>query len=144
MEAEPFGFGLGNSGPVSGLGGRSTDLLEGHGLTSETQYNVLVKELGLPGLLLWPLLAGYVIFLIVTGIRRVRDPDLLICLAGALAMFLVLPIDGTAALPVDRRGDRPVLLVCDRYRRVLVRRSRARAQRLALRTGYDARLTAAA
>jgi hypothetical protein len=97
VKAEPFGFGLGNSGPVSGLGGHSTNLFEGKGLSSETQYNVLVKELGLPGLILWPLLVFYVMFVTLTGMRRVRDPDTAICLAGAMAPFFVLPIEGTAA-----------------------------------------------
>ncbi len=95
--AEPFGFGLGNSGPVGGFGGRNTNLLEGHSLTSETEYNVLVKELGVPGVLLWPALVFYVIFLTLAGIRRVRDPDIAICLAGTLATFFVLPIAASAA-----------------------------------------------
>ncbi len=97
VAAEPFGFGLGNSGPVGGFGGKNMNLLEGHNLTSETEFNVLVKELGAPGLVLWPLLAFYVIFLTVTGIRHVRDGDLVVCLAGALATFLVLPIEATTA-----------------------------------------------
>jgi hypothetical protein len=97
VAAEPLGFGLGNSGPVSGFGGKITNLLEGHGLTSETQYNVLVKELGLPGLLLWPATALYVMGLIALGMRRVRDPDLAICLAAALAVFFVLPIEAFTA-----------------------------------------------
>jgi len=97
VAAEPFGFGLGNSGPVSGFGGRNSDLLEGHGLTSETQYNVLVKELGLPGLVLWPLMTLYVMFVIARGMRRVRDPDLALCLAGTLATFFVLPLEGATA-----------------------------------------------
>jgi hypothetical protein len=97
VEAAPLGFGLGNSGPVSGFGGKAnTNLLEGHGLTSETEYNVLVKELGAPGLLLWPLLAIYVSLLIARRMRRVRDGELAICLAGALAAFIPLPIEGTS------------------------------------------------
>jgi hypothetical protein len=97
VAAEPLGFGLGTAGPVGGFGGRVTDLLEGHGLTSETQYNVLVKELGLPGLILWPVLTLYVMFLIASRMRYVRDPDLTICLAGALATFFVLPIEAFTA-----------------------------------------------
>jgi hypothetical protein len=95
--ASPLGYGLGTSGPVSGLGGaKNQNLLEGHGLTSETQYNVLVKELGAPGLILWPLIAIYVGLLIVRRIRRIRDPELAICLAGTFAAFLPLIIDGSA------------------------------------------------
>jgi hypothetical protein len=93
--AEPFGFGLGNSGAVSGLGGNANkDLLEGHGLTSETEYNVLIKELGVPGLLLWPAMIFYVSLLTFKGIKRIRDPDLAICLAGMMAAFVPLPIEG--------------------------------------------------
>ncbi len=95
--ASPLGFGLGNSGPVSNLGGSSanTNLLEGHGLTSETQYNVLIKELGVPGLLLWPAMIFYVSALTFKRIRRIRDPDLAILLAGAMAPLVPLPIEGS-------------------------------------------------
>jgi hypothetical protein len=93
--ASPLGFGLGNSGAVGNFGGSAnTNLLEGHGLTSETQYNVLVKELGAPGLILWPLLSIYVSVLILTRARWIRDGELAICLAGALAAFIPLPIEG--------------------------------------------------
>jgi hypothetical protein len=95
VAAQPFGFGLGNSGPVSGLGGKSNNLLEGHGLTSETQYNVLVKELGAPGLILWPLIVIYVSIFVIRRMRRVRDGELALLLAGALAAFIPLPIEGT-------------------------------------------------
>jgi hypothetical protein len=96
VAGSPLGYGLGNSGSVAGLGGPETNsnLLEGHGLTSETQYNVLVKELGAPGLLLWPLIAICVGLLIVRRIRSIRDPELAVCLAGALAAFAPLLIEG--------------------------------------------------
>lgn len=95
VEASPLGFGLGNSGAVSGFGGSAnTNLLEGHGLTSETEYNVLVKELGLPGLILWPLLSIYVSLLVVRRMRWIRDSELAICLAGTVAAFIPLPIEG--------------------------------------------------
>jgi hypothetical protein len=98
VAGSPLGYGLGNSGSVSGLGGPETNanLLEGHGLTSETEYNVLVKELGAPGLLLWPLIAIYVSVLIVRRIRSVRDPELALCLAGALASFAPLLLEGSS------------------------------------------------
>lgn len=97
VAGSPLGYGLGNSGSVSGLGGaKNTDLLEGHGLTSETEYNVLVKELGAPGLILWPLIVIYVSLLIVRRIRSIRDPELAVCLAGALASFPPLIIEGSS------------------------------------------------
>jgi hypothetical protein len=96
VAASPLGFGLGNSGSAAGRLKSNTNLLEGHGLTSETEYNVLVKELGAPGLILWPLISIYVSLLIVRRMRKVRDGDLAICLAGALAAFIPLPIEGTS------------------------------------------------
>jgi hypothetical protein len=102
-ETAPLGFGLGNSGPVSGLGGSTANknLIEGHGLTSESQYNVLVKELGAPGLILWPLMVIYVSWLMVTGMHRIRDPDIAICLAGTMASFPLLLIQGLNAFLLE-------------------------------------------
>ncbi len=95
--AAPLGFGLGNSGAVSGFGGSAnTNLLEGHGLTSETEYNVLIKELGVPGLLLWPAILFYITALTFKGIKRIRDPDLAICIAGMMAPLVPLPIEATS------------------------------------------------
>jgi hypothetical protein len=96
VEASPLGYGLGNSGVFAGRYGTNQNLLEGHGLTSETQYNVLVKELGLPGLILWPVTSFAISLLILRRIRRIRDGDLAICLAGMLAPFIALPIEGTS------------------------------------------------
>lgn len=94
VAASPLGFGLGNSGATGGRFGANQNLLEGHGLGSETEYNVLVKELGAPGLILWPLMAISVSLLIARRMRGVRDGDLAICLAGAFAAFIPLPIEG--------------------------------------------------
>jgi hypothetical protein len=96
VAAEPFGFGLGNSGSFAGRVGANKDLIEGHGLTSETEYNVLVKELGAPGLILWPALAIFVALLIARSMRRIRDGELAIYLAGTLAAFIPFPIEGTS------------------------------------------------
>jgi hypothetical protein len=94
VAASPLGYGLGNSGATAKTVGANQNLLEGHGLGSETEYNVLVKELGAPGLILWPLIAISVSFLIMRRIRGVRDGDLAICLAGVFAAFIPLPIEG--------------------------------------------------
>ncbi len=107
VEASPFGFGLGNSGAIGGLGGRANDLLNGHGLTSETQYNVLVKELGLPGLILWPAIIIYVTFITAIGLRRIRDSDLAVCLAGTMAAFGPLLIEGSSGFLSASTGDGP-------------------------------------
>jgi hypothetical protein len=90
----PLGFGLGNSGATAQAVGANQNLIEGHGLGSETQYNVLVKELGAPGLILWPLTAIYVSLLIVRRMRRIRDADIAIYLAGTVAAFIPLVIEG--------------------------------------------------
>jgi hypothetical protein len=105
--ASPFGFGLGNSGAVGGVGGRSTSLLNGHGLTSETQYNVMIKELGVPGLILWPAIIIYVSIITAIGLRRIPDSDLAICLAGTLASFAPLLIEGTSGFLSASTADGP-------------------------------------
>lgn len=109
IAASPFGFGLGNSGAVGGLGGRANNLLNGHGLTSETQYNVLVKELGLPGLILWPAMILYVSVITAIGLRKIRDSDLAICLAGTLAALGPLVIEGSSGFLSASTADGPYI-----------------------------------
>jgi hypothetical protein len=96
LEADPFGFGLGSVGAVSGLGGRNTQLLEGHSVTSETQYNFIVNELGAPGLIVWVALSGYMVVFIGVGMRKVRDGDLAIMLAGTFGPFVAIFIEGSS------------------------------------------------
>lgn len=97
ISSAPFGFGLATAGAVSGFGGKATELLEGHNVTAETQPNFLVKELGLPGLLVW---YGFLIRLIVLAFRRLRDIkdlELQAYLAAACApliAFLFMSYDG--------------------------------------------------
>jgi hypothetical protein len=90
LSAAPFGFGLGSVGPVSGIGGRNAALLEGHGVSSETQFNFIVNELGAPGLVMWTALSLYMMAFIAVGMRKVRDPDMVITLAGTFAPFIAL------------------------------------------------------
>ena len=54
VAADPFGFGLGTAGPAAAFGGRNTELYEGHNVNAETTYNFIFKEVGLPGLIVWP------------------------------------------------------------------------------------------
>ena len=96
LEAAPFGFGLGSVGPVSGFGGKNANLLEGHGVSTETQYNFIVTELGAPGLLVWVAMSVYLMFIVAFGMRRVRDSDLAVCLAAAFAPVFALFIEGTS------------------------------------------------
>ncbi|MGA2321437.1 MAG: hypothetical protein ABSG95_11955 [Solirubrobacteraceae bacterium] len=67
---DPFGFGLGTAGAAGSFGGKVTEELEGHNVNSETQYNFLVDELGLPGLIVW---SAFVIRLGILAVRRLRD-----------------------------------------------------------------------
>ncbi len=90
----PFGLGLGTVGPVAGLGGKVTEVVEGHVANAETQWNFLVDELGAPGLILWVGLALNVLILAVRRLARIPDPDLQICLAGLLAPLVALSLMG--------------------------------------------------
>ncbi|HEX3911274.1 MAG TPA: hypothetical protein VHW67_11310 [Solirubrobacteraceae bacterium] len=90
----PLGVGLGTVGAVSGFGGRVTELVEGHGVSAETQYNFVADELGAPGLLLWIALSLYIVSLTVRGIRKVPDGELVIMLAGIMAPFVALILTG--------------------------------------------------
>lgn len=94
LEKEPFGVGLGTVGAASGFGGRITELVEGHTVSAETQYNFIADELGAMGLLLWIGLSVYVIALVAQRIRHTPDSDLAIALAGALAPFVALALEG--------------------------------------------------
>jgi hypothetical protein len=95
LAANPFGVGLGTSGPSSGFGGKSNYVGEEfRGITSETQYNFLANELGAPGVLMWLVLSVYMIVFFARGIRWVADGDLAILLAGTFAPFIALFVAG--------------------------------------------------
>jgi O-antigen ligase len=105
LSVAPFGVGLASAGAAAGFGGRVTGQIEGHGVGSETQYNFIADEVGLPGLLLW---AGLLLNLILLAARRLRhiaDVELRIDLAGVFAVLVSLlligisgPVMGSAAL----------------------------------------------
>ncbi len=94
LSVNPFGVGLGTSGPTVNFGGKSSYVEQFRGISSETQYNFLANELGLPGVLLWLVLSVYMILFFVRGMPRVGDGDLAIYLAGAFAPFIALFIGG--------------------------------------------------
>jgi hypothetical protein len=85
LKAAPFGFGLGTAGAAGGFGGRVTEKLEGHNVNAETQFNFLGDELGIPGVIVWTALIVNVVLLILLRVRRIRDGELQVLLAGALA-----------------------------------------------------------
>jgi hypothetical protein len=94
LERAPFGVGLGSVGAAAGFGGKVTDLLEGHGVSSETQYNFVSNELGIIGLVLWLSLTGTVIALVARRLRRVVDVELRMQLAAVFATFIAFTIMG--------------------------------------------------
>lgn len=93
----PLGVGLGTVGAAGGFGGKVTELVEGHGVSAETQYNVEADELGAPGLIVWVGMTIFVILLVARGIRRIGDSELAILLAGTFGAFVALAFEGFTA-----------------------------------------------
>ncbi|TMK23899.1 MAG: hypothetical protein E6G62_09980 [Actinobacteria bacterium] len=94
LERAPFGVGLGTVGAAAGFGGTVSELLEGHGVSSETEYNFLADELGILGLVLWLSLSATVLLLVVRRLRRVGDVELRLDLAAVFATFIAFTIMG--------------------------------------------------
>jgi hypothetical protein len=94
IESAPFGFGLATAGPAVGFGGKVAGLLEGHGITAETQYNFVEDELGAPGLLLWLALTVEICVLILRRLPRIADVDIRIDLAAVFAVFFAHVVMG--------------------------------------------------
>ena len=90
LAAAPFGFGLGTAGPAKGFGGQVTEELEGHNVNAETQYNFLVDETGLPGLVAWTGFAIALALLAVTRLRFIADHELQVYLAAAFAPVIAM------------------------------------------------------
>ena len=90
VKASPFGFGLGTAGAAAAFGGRSTELYEGHNVNSETTYNFIDKEVGLPGLIVWPATLLTMLWLAFTRIRRLVDPELHLYLAAIFAPIFAM------------------------------------------------------
>jgi hypothetical protein len=96
VSVAPLGLGLGAVGSVSALGGKNTQLVEGHGVSSDTQYNFVTNELGLPGLIFWIAFPVMVVAFVVRRLPRVKDTDLRICLAAVFAPFIAIAIIGVS------------------------------------------------
>lgn len=90
----PFGVGLATTAAATGFGGTSKVTIEGHGASAESQYNIVVLELGLVGLLLWLALTVKLTVLVVRGLPRVGDAELRIYLAAVFAALFALTIMG--------------------------------------------------
>jgi hypothetical protein len=103
----PFGFGLGVSGAASSFGGHTTVTLEGHGFSSETQYNFVMNEVGLPGLALWIGLTFYLMWMAATRLRRIADIEIRIGLAAISSVIVGLTIMGFAGAFMAGQGAGP-------------------------------------
>jgi hypothetical protein len=94
ISVAPFGVGLGTVGAAGGFGGKTTELLEGHGVSAETQLNFVTDEIGAPGLVFWFALTITLIVLAVRRLRHVQDIELRIELAGVFAPFVAMVLMG--------------------------------------------------
>jgi hypothetical protein len=104
---DPFGFGLGVSGAAASFGGRTNVKLEGHGFSAETQYNFVMNEVGLPGLIVWIALTFYLLWLAATRLRTVADIEVRIGLAAISAVIAGLTIMGFAGAFMAGSGAGP-------------------------------------
>lgn len=95
ISQSPFGVGLGTVGASTGFGGVAEhEGIGSHSVSAETQYNFVVAELGLPGLLLWAALTIRLLMLGLTRLRRIADIELRLDLAALLATLLGFTIIG--------------------------------------------------
>jgi hypothetical protein len=93
----PFGFGLGTIGAVAGLGGHERVTVENEIVGGGSAYNLLVVEVGAPGLIAWLGISLSVIVLGVTRMRGIVDPELRIYLVALLTAFIAFTIQGISA-----------------------------------------------
>jgi hypothetical protein len=90
----PFGVGLATVAAATGFGGVNKVTIEEHSASAESQYNSVVLELGVAGLLLWLALTVKLIVLVVRRLRRVGDVALRVDLAAVFAAVLAIAVMG--------------------------------------------------
>jgi hypothetical protein len=90
----PLGSGLGTTASAAGFGGKQKVIIEGRGASSEAALNLLAIELGAPGLLLWVGLSLTVIWLVLTRVRNIEDPELRTYLVAVGASFMAHTASG--------------------------------------------------
>ena len=93
----PFGFGLGIAGAAGGFGGGAHTRLEGERITGGSAYELLGKEVGIPGLLMWVGLTINALILALGGLRRIADVQTRTLLAGLVAAFIAITLEGFSA-----------------------------------------------
>jgi hypothetical protein len=91
---EPFGIGLASVAAATGFGGVDKVTIEEHSASAESQYNSVVLELGVVGLLLWVGLSIKLIVLVLRRLRRVADVALRVDLAAVFAALLAIAVMG--------------------------------------------------
>jgi hypothetical protein len=106
LALDPYGIGLGTTGAVGSLGGKSIG--QGSGVSAETQYNFIADELGAPGLVVYVVLAIYIVVLVARTLPAVRDDDLAILLAAAFAPFVALIFIGFSGPTLNSTADGPL------------------------------------
>jgi hypothetical protein len=97
----PFGVGLATVAAATGFGGVNKVVIEEHAASAESQYNSVVLELGVVGLLLWIALTAKLTVLVVRRLRRVEDLELRIDLAAVFAALLAFAIMGFSGPTMD-------------------------------------------
>jgi hypothetical protein len=99
----PLGAGLGSVGPATNEVGGSAGNLNG-----ENEFNFLIVELGLPGLLV---VIGFTVRVLAMTIRvrRVHDPDLQPLLAAFAAPLFAMAVEYFGNVPTDTSPTSPFL-----------------------------------
>jgi hypothetical protein len=87
ISGAPLGSGLGTAAAAAGFGGKQKVTIEGRGVSSEGTLNLLVIELGAPGLFLWIGLTLNVIWLGLTRLRNIADLELRTYLVAVFASY---------------------------------------------------------
>jgi hypothetical protein len=90
----PLGSGLGTTAAAAGFGGKQKVIIEGRGASGEASLNLLAIEVGVPGLLLWVGLSLNVIWLVLTRVRNIEDPELRTYLVAIGSSFIAHTASG--------------------------------------------------
>jgi len=94
ITSSPFGVGLATVAAATGFGGVNKITIEEHSASAESQYNSVVLELGVVGLLLWIALTIKLAALALRRLGRVEDGALQVDLAAVFAGLLALTVMG--------------------------------------------------
>jgi hypothetical protein len=90
----PLGSGLGTTAAAAGFGGKQKVIIEGRGASAEAALNLLAIEVGVPGLALWVGLSLTVIWLVLTRVRNIEDPELRTYMVAVGASFMAHTASG--------------------------------------------------